>query len=292
MTATPEATRARRYLLGNASDEECAVLEQEYLSDDEAVDRIAAAEDELIEDYLANQLTPAERDRFERSYLASPHHKVRVETIRRLMALGLPAQAPAHAPSSKTVPFPRPAARRVSPPTQWLALAAALLLVTAVGLVAYSMWERQHVEIAQNRPAQPSAPSTPAPAAPGKDTTPPVAPRLFAITLPPVTVRSATESRPAVVPPDVQTIVIRLEADSPNRGTLTPTRASIRTVADVEVWQGPVAAEPNGPPTILGRLEVPAARVPSDDYLIKLYGTTPTGAEREWAQYFLRLRKE
>jgi hypothetical protein len=290
MTATPESTRARRYLLGDASDEECAVLEQEYLSDDEAVDRIAAAEDDLIEDYLANQLSPTERDRFERSYLASPHHKVRVETIRRLMALGAHAAAPAPA-AAKTVPFPAPKARRVSPPSQWLALAAAVLLVTAVGLVAYTLWERQHVEIAQNQPAQPSTPSTPSNPAPPANT-PPVTPRLFAITLPPVTVRSATESRPAIVPADVETIAIRLEADSPKRGTLTPKRASIRTVAGVEVWRGPVAPEPNAPATILGRLDVPAARVPADDYLITLYGTTPAGAEREWAQYFLRLRNE
>jgi hypothetical protein len=285
MTATPESTRARRYLLGDASDEECAVLEQEYLGDDEAVDRIAAAEDDLIEEYLANQLGPAERERFERVYLASPHHRVRVETIRRLMALG--SQAKAQAP----IPFPVVWAQRVRRPVQLFALAASLILVASIGLVVYSMRERQRTDVAQNQPTQPSSP------APGAETTPPsdkppIAPRVFALTLSPVSVRGESEPRPAIVPAGTDTMMIRLEADAASRGTFTPTRASIRTIVGAEIWQGPVAPEPNGPRSVIGRLDVPAARVPADDYLITLYGTNPAGKEQEWAQYFLRLRKE
>ena len=58
MIADIESVRARRYLLGDTNDEETAVIEQKYFEDDEAVDRIAAAEDDLIEDYLAGQLKP------------------------------------------------------------------------------------------------------------------------------------------------------------------------------------------------------------------------------------------
>jgi hypothetical protein len=306
MTAT-ESTRARRYLLGDASEEECAVLEQEYLADDEAIDRMAAAEDELIEDYLASQLSPTERERFERSYLASPHHRVRVETIRRLMALGATAQATAKATTQatvaaatpKTIPFPAATAkpRRVMQPTQWLAMAAALFLVAAIGLAVYSIWERQQdrpEQTAQQQQQQPPQPSTPAPAPaqPKPESTPPAAPRVFALTLSPVSVRGASDSRPAIVPAGTDLVSIQLRADAPTRGTWTPTRASIRTVAGVEVWQGPVIPEMDGPASHLGRMDVPVGRIPADDYLIALYGKNSAGAEREQAQYFLRLRKE
>ena len=76
MRAISETARARRYLLGEASEEECASLEQEYFERQEALERIEAAEDDLIEDYLAGQLTAADRDRFERGYLSSPQHRV------------------------------------------------------------------------------------------------------------------------------------------------------------------------------------------------------------------------
>jgi hypothetical protein len=40
----------------------------------------------------------------------------------------------------------------------------------------------------------------------------------------------------------------------------------------------------------LARIDVPAADLPPDDYLITLYGTNRSGAEAESAQYFLRVR--
>jgi hypothetical protein len=282
MTATSDPALARRYLLGEASDEESTVLEQEYLAHDDAIDRIAAAEDDLIEDYLANQLTAAERDRFERSYLASPQHRVRVETIRRLMARG--AEAPVQTPAP--LPFPSAASKskRVMRPAQtpWLALAASLLLAGAVAIALFTMSGRRQPQVAQNQPPQPS---TPAPSTPNP---PPASVRVFALTVSPVTVRSSgSETPPALVPAGTGMLIIRLERDA-SAGTLTPRRASIRTVAGVEVWQGPVTEDPQPMHGIAARLDVPA--VPADDYLIALYGTDRTGAEREMAQYFLRLR--
>ena len=66
-----DAAQARRYLLGQATEAERSALELEYFHSDEAVDRMAAAEDDLIEDYLSDRLDPVERGLFERDYLAA-----------------------------------------------------------------------------------------------------------------------------------------------------------------------------------------------------------------------------
>src|SRR6478609_7227740 len=76
----------RRYLLGAATEQEAEAIEIEYIRREPALDRVAAIEEELIEDFLAGDLAPSDRDRFERVYLASPVHRQRVDTIRRLNA--------------------------------------------------------------------------------------------------------------------------------------------------------------------------------------------------------------
>lgn len=267
MTATPDATRARRYLLGNVSDDEGALIEQEYLEQEEAVDRILAAEDELIEDYLSGQLSAAERERFERSYLSAPHHRVRVETVRRLMA---------HASSVRP-------ARRVMRTMSWLALAASVLVVASLALWMLSPSRQRPTEIAVQTPAQQPAPQ--------QDTTtpPPAAPRIFALTISPVAVRSAGENARVVIPSGTDVVVIRFESDVDSR-RLVPRRASIQTIAGRQLWQGPATTESNAPAGTVARIDVPAASLPTDDLLVTLYGSDRAGVEREWAQYFLSVR--
>ena len=68
MKAIPESQDARRYLLGQSSEEESAALELDYFDNEDVVDRIAAVEDDLIEDYLSDGLNSADREHFERVY--------------------------------------------------------------------------------------------------------------------------------------------------------------------------------------------------------------------------------
>lgn len=279
MTA-PSDARARRYLLGAASEEECAVLEQEYLEHDQAVERIAAAEDDLIEDYLAGQLGPADRDRFERAYLSVPHRRVRVETIRRLMAHASRPES-ARPGKGRVLAWPR-FTRRGS----WMALAASILVVASMALWRFASITQPRGEIGQ-APASPAAggPQAPAPA----PAAPPAAPRVFALTLSPASVRTASERTRIVIPPGIDTVVIRLERDV-DGGALEPRRASIQTVVGDEAWQGPVTADSDPPPGTAARIDVPSASLPPDDYVVILHGTDRAGLEREWTRYFLSIR--
>jgi hypothetical protein len=109
------------------------------------------------------------------------------------------------------------------------------------------------------------------------------------LTLSPVGVRGGTESPPAAIPAGTDVVVLRLEGDAESR-KLTARRASIRTVEGRDAWQGAVTSDNNPPPGTVARLDVPAANLPADDYVITLYGTNQAGAEMAWAQYFLRVR--
>ena len=153
MTTVAETERARRYLLGQATDDESAALEQQYFESQDALDRIAAAEDDLIEDYLANQLDRADRERFERSYLATPEHRIRVETIRRLTARA--SQSPSTRRESAPATRPGYFARH----STWLALAASVIVLASVGLWLLLAANRNPPAVVENRPAEPAATS-------------------------------------------------------------------------------------------------------------------------------------
>jgi hypothetical protein len=78
---------ARRYLLGQTGEKECARLEREYWLEPHARDLIASIEHDLIEEYIAGDLCPEERRRFEDHYLAAAAHRRRVEIVRGLIQL-------------------------------------------------------------------------------------------------------------------------------------------------------------------------------------------------------------
>ena len=253
MTVTNEDTRARRYLLGQSSDEESSALEREYFADERALDRIAGAEDALIEAHLAGTLSAGERERFERHYLASPEHRARVEVVRRLSA---------------------------TPRRAWYGsaalLATAAALVLAVGAAVWLAAPQAPPQIVTAPPA-PVAPATPAPPAP----------RVFAIALPPYTMRGGTASPPAVIPTDVDVVALQLP-----RGSVAASdkgaEVRIQTVSGAEVWRGPVVltADPSGP--VQAHADVPAARLPSDDYVVVVRTAGPSDRE----MYALRIRKQ
>ena len=248
------------YLLGQATEEERSALELEYFQSEETVDRIAAAEDDLIEDYLSDRLDPVERGLFQRDYLAAPIHRRRVETIRQLLAS-----------TSRTEPGPTMDWSR-----QWLALAAALVLFAAGSLWVFTSSRGERDVVVEKSSPTVSTPSS----LPGQPpTTAPAAPRVFAVSIAPVTVRSAAGAPAVIVPAGADIVALSLEGE-PDGRIPAGGRGSIRTVSGDEVWQGPATVTGDLPAGVLARIEVPAARLPADDYVVELFGT----------RYLLRVR--
>ena len=71
-----------RYILGELSQEEREALEQRYFVNDEVWAELQAAETDLIDSYLRNELSVPQRDHFEQYFLASPRRRRRLEFAR------------------------------------------------------------------------------------------------------------------------------------------------------------------------------------------------------------------
>jgi hypothetical protein len=250
VTADRRVSIARRYLLGQASEEECSAVEREYFADETALDRIAGVEDDLVEDYLVGRLPADERNRFERHYLASSEHRTRLEAIRRLSAM--PERVRMHS-------------------FRYLAVAATLLISVAV------LWR-----VLPRRPE--SARVLERPPAPAQ-----IERRVFAVSLSPIAVRSDTNSQSVVIPSGTDAVALQLESDSgPSKAANA--RVVVQTVAGDEVWRGPASSTSDLPAGVIARIDVPASRLSVDDYIVVLLEGDAGNAERERNRYVLRVR--
>jgi hypothetical protein len=275
----------RRYVLGAAADEEAAAIEREYFESADALDRVRAAEDDLIDDYVSGQLQPEERQAFERFYRRTPAHGHRVAVARALARV-------ASARSNER-------SRQVA---WWRTAAAAALVLLAVG----GAWLRQAGggrATTQDSPAprvEPTAQVSPsaAPDAQAANPVPPSsarptdrAPVVVAISVSPILVRG-DHAAAATIAPGTDIVRLRLQGGVAHLRA-SPTRAVVRTVAGREVWQGR-ASRPAGRNAAeqqeLARIDIPAARLRPDDYVIELRGIDPAGTTIELHQYFLSVR--
>lgn len=268
MSADPQT--ARRYLLRETSEEESLEIEREYFADQRVQEAIATAEDTLIEDYLDGALAGDERTRFERTYLASAGHRRRVDTIRRLQQA---ASTRGTAPSVDQVAIKERRSGRITS-GRALALALAATVVLAAGVATW-MRSGSHRE------------STPPVSSAGHDASAPrateAAPRVFAFTVPRMTLRGAADEAALVIPPDTAIVRLEIGIDAAARDI---TRGAIRSVEGNDVWDGPVRVTTGAPAGTVASLDVPAARLRPDDYII-----TVTTAERvEAGRYALHVR--
>lgn len=129
---------AKRYLLGNLSDQERDQLEQKYFSDNSEFDEIEIAEDDLVDAYVRGKLSVDDRRRFEIVSSSSPRLRERVEFAKLLF--------------QKTIASPSTvAAVEVPKPGRWrklfafdqpgrLAFGFGVLLVLLGGLLVVGAW--------------------------------------------------------------------------------------------------------------------------------------------------------
>jgi hypothetical protein len=259
MTADSGVTRARRYLLGQVDESTAGAFEDSFFRDDQTLEQAEAAEDELIEDYLGRRLSADERARFEQHYLAAPHHGVRVETVRRLIAA-----APGH---SRRRPY-------------FVPLAAAAALMLAVG--TWWLYSSRHA---------PDTVDTRIPPPASRDRNLPASTplRVFATSLSPITLRSAASGSAVVIPEGTDVVSLRLLGEE-ERPRSAAARAFARTVAGETVWQGE-ATLIDLPAGAAARVDIPASVLRPDDYIVELR-TGPAGADRESYRYVLRVRSK
>ena len=73
-----------RYLLGELPEEQQVEIEDRAFADKKYLASITAVENDLIDEYVRNELSGAERQRFEKQFLASADRRKRVEFARAL----------------------------------------------------------------------------------------------------------------------------------------------------------------------------------------------------------------
>jgi hypothetical protein len=293
----------RRYLLGETTEDERLALEDTYFRDPAALERVEAAEDDLIEAYLAGELGADERGLFEGQYLQSPAHQERVEIIRGLHAFAAKPVAPK--PTVVAMPvagrLPKQQRRSFAGVAWWgLAAAAAIVLVGGTWMMSRSSavpptpaTQSAQATTASQPPSSQTAPSQTAQAAPAAPaaapqpqtpTTARSAPRLFAFSLSSVSVRAESAPKNLVIPPNVD--VVELTLDDALAGETRPPASAhvvIRTPSGAETFRAIAAIDARRAPAI--RVGVPADRLQPDDYII-----TVTAAGQEIAHYVLHVR--
>ncbi|HKP47516.1 MAG TPA: CHAT domain-containing protein [Pyrinomonadaceae bacterium] len=119
---------ARLYLLGALSDPDSENFEQQLLTAEGFYDELLAAENELVDDYLARRLRKDEQQMFERHFLNSPE---RAQKLRFAKALQRYAAEHTGASTVLSKPVPGRWSNFFASPLRTLAVAAVVLLAVA-----------------------------------------------------------------------------------------------------------------------------------------------------------------
>lgn len=157
-----EQQTIRAYLLGQLSSEQQSQFEERLLTDDDVFQELEIVEDELVDEYLRDELTPADRAGFESHFMAAPEHREKLTFARAFRKsltneVGLSGQAPSPAQpaeprvgeaSGQEAPAVRAPGRKKSwfnffgirNPALGYATAAALVLIV-VG-ISWVVWRR------------------------------------------------------------------------------------------------------------------------------------------------------
>src|SRR5690349_5374642 len=73
-----------RYLLGDLPEEQQVAIEDRAFADKDYLALVTAVENDLIDEYVRQELSPTERQQFERQFLASTARRKRVEFAQAL----------------------------------------------------------------------------------------------------------------------------------------------------------------------------------------------------------------
>jgi len=302
-----------RYLLGDLPESEQAALEERYFADSETFEQIWESENRLVDNYVRGRLMSVDRARFEERYLASPVHRRRVATARNLLAVA-DESAQAHNAPEIRPSFPQRLTEwaRLSPSWQF-ALAAGMLLLTAGGLwllvertrlrgellslqtenVARQNRERElarqiaveqsergqlsaELERLRNRRTEPHPGQSPAPSS---------VLTIFSFALSPIGVRGSA-GQTLEVAPNADQVQLQLKIQSGDwPGDWQSFGAGIQTAERQPVWSQR-RLKPRAGKVIVN---IPARKLPFNDYILTLTGANHAGETQEIDQYSFRV---
>jgi len=261
----PDIPTIRRYLLGDLPEAETVALEERYFADPEAFEQVWAVENDLVDDYVAGRLDSAEQERFESHYLSSPPHRERVAAARALRG---------RSSDSLTASRAKPGSF-----TWWLVAAVLPLLLGAMWLLTRRTAERPIVVEAPQTPT-PGPSEIRTPPSPSPALRPPV---VVAFALSPILVRGGKEQPKVDIPPGTDEVVLNLGGEQVAANRLT---FVLRAVDGAAIVSGRAEPAPRSLPWLVASVRVPAARLPSGDYILVL---SAAGDDEPLNQYYFRV---
>ncbi|HEX6718254.1 MAG TPA: hypothetical protein VF088_14145 [Pyrinomonadaceae bacterium] len=262
MNEIEEQAVIRKYLLGYSDADIAESIEQRLVGNSEYLQEFLIVTDELIEDYLDGSLSEPDVTRFETHFLTTPHRHRRLEMAK---ALSERAMSDVNSDTKTTdhnknvariTPLPLPTHRR-----QYWQLAAAVTVVVFAGLIASTILRnRSPAGELQAELGRLNGPGSEGPAGP-----------LVQLTIAPTTVRGLGEDRRVVVEPDTQTVVVRLVLADKMYDSY---QAALQTVEGNELGKTPPLKPISGDEGRFIEVRLPAKRLESQNYQIKLSGLT------------------
>jgi hypothetical protein len=300
----------RQFLLGDLPDSDANALEVELLRDDEKFEQMWEIENELVDAYVRGRLPTAERERFERHYLASPVHVQRVAVARRLIE---EADGPAPVATTVATTPARPALFErlgFSRPAWGYAFATILALLAVATIWLFMERARLRRELAETRTDTESrrnqektlsdqiagareqnartsseleqlrTQNTGQTSHNTAEQTP--SPSILSFALSPVLVRGSSDQQTVRIPTKVDMVRLQL---TDNNSEARQFQISIRTVEGRIVWQQRNSRSGKG--TISA--QVPGNKLPPGDYIATVSSVGPTGSLEEINRYFFRV---
>jgi hypothetical protein len=276
-----------KYLLGQVSSQERDALEDQYFADDERLEELVSAENDLIDSYIRGHLSPSDKDAFERHFL-TPEKQERVNFARALL----------HYPKGDTATPGRMAVRPGMPAARLLAVAASIAGLAMIVWLAVSgtqirrqlAQERQEENrlrkevsdlktklqesVANNRGTREPAPLE----APGTTT--------ISMVLAPV-IRGQNQQNTAFLYPGIKSLALQLNRPVE---TYSSYQAVLETMGGSQLLvKGDLKAVPaaNGRKVIV---EFLPRNLSSNDYILRLFGMGAAGTE-ELGAYSFRIVK-
>lgn len=270
-----EQDAIRRYLLGQLPQEESARLEERLLSDSDVFEELLITEDELIDQYLAGDLSPAARPGFETHFLATPERQQKVRFARRLKkyvgeATATKSQAdhevldPAQLSTAlaKTPPKKRPFFSFLpanTPILSYSLAAAVVLVVVSVSWIVIKNW----------RSTQPNGTG-----------------KVLAVVLTTGTTRSGGEIPRILITPGVDTVELRLEVVKSDH---TSYRAILLADDRSEVWSRDDLMPTNVAGATFILANIPASLLADGDYRLRVSRRSSDGSFEDIGTYNFRV---
>lgn len=248
----------RAFLLGNIADDERERIESLFLTDSQERERVLSAEQDLIEDYLEDSLTPEDKQRFIALYAQTPEQRQQLRVTKSIKDWAI-REAAAQIPSAKVSVWTRLRASWLKP-VFVIPIAVATMIAIVVAVVWLNSRERtrRHLAIEQEL-AQLNTPSSLRESLPGT----------VSRDLSPGAVRGAEQQSEIKKSTDVRFIELQLPWVQKER--YPSYRATIKRVGDDESLTIPNLQAANDREYAV-RIRIPAYRLERGQYQIRLSG--------------------